>query len=100
MRRSGALLKMSASGSVRGTTKSGEAAAVSRECLAARTGVAIMDASTLGKCIQVDAATFLDWVYTTWVVDAEGRSLPLRPDARRTALWDDGVTTRIGDSAI
>ncbi len=37
-----------------------------RECLAARNGVAIMDASTLGKIdIQgPDAATFLDWVYT------------------------------------
>ncbi|GGL89313.1 hypothetical protein GCM10011594_06100 [Nakamurella endophytica] len=41
--------------------------AVARECLAARTGVAFMDASTLGK-IDVqgpDAGTFLDRIYTT-----------------------------------
>ncbi|MCY4058549.1 MAG: 2Fe-2S iron-sulfur cluster-binding protein, partial [Gammaproteobacteria bacterium] len=40
--------------------------AVNRECLAARDGVAIMDASTLGKIdIQgADAAEFLDRVYT------------------------------------
>ena len=41
-------------------------AAVLRECAAARTGVACMDASTLGK-IDVqgpDAAEFLDLIYT------------------------------------
>ncbi|MDT8912882.1 FAD-dependent oxidoreductase [Amycolatopsis sp. PS_44_ISF1] len=43
------------------------AAAVLRECRAARTGVALMDGSTLGK-IDVqgpDAAVFLDLLYTT-----------------------------------
>ncbi|GAA1971218.1 2Fe-2S iron-sulfur cluster-binding protein [Amycolatopsis minnesotensis] len=42
------------------------AAAVRRECVAARTGVALMDGSTLGKIDVVgpDAAAFLNLVYT------------------------------------
>ena len=53
-------------------------AAVLREGLAVRTGVGVMDASTLGKIDVVgpDAATFLDRMYTNRDVDAtaSGRS--------------------------
>jgi sarcosine oxidase, subunit alpha len=72
--------------------------AVNRECLAARNGVAIMDASTLGKIdIQgPDAATFLNWVYTNaWLKLAVGRSrYGLMLDENGMAM-DDGVTTRL-----
>lgn len=75
-------------------------AAVNRECLAARNGVAIMDASTLGK-IDIkgrDAAEFLNRVYTNnWKKLAIGRcryGLMLGEDGM---VMDDGVTTRIGD---
>ena len=85
--------RTSASGSGRGTSRRpGEDlhAAVARECLAARNGVGIMDASTLGKIdIQgPDAATFLDWVYTNAWAQARRRPLPLRPDARRERHGD------------
>ena len=85
--------RTSASGSGRGTSrKPGEDlhAAVARECLAARNGVGIMDASTLGKIdIQgPDAATLLDWVYTNAWSQARRRPLPLRPDARRERHGD------------
>jgi sarcosine oxidase subunit alpha len=73
--------------------------AVMRECMAAREGVAIMDASTLGKIdIQgPDAATFLDRIYTNMF-----SSLPIgqcryglmcKTDGM---VFDDGVTTRLG----
>ena len=75
--------------------------AVNRECLAARDGVAILDASTLGKIdIQgSDAAAFLDRVYTTGFMRlGVGRcryGLMLREDG---TIFDDGVTARIAES--
>ena len=73
--------------------------AVNRECLAARDGVAIMDASTLGKIdIQgADAAEFLDRIYTTGFRKlGVGRcryGLMLHEDG---TIFDDGVTARLG----
>jgi sarcosine oxidase subunit alpha len=74
--------------------------AVNRECLAVRNGVAIFDASTLGK-IDVrgpDAARFLNRVYTNaWTRLGIGRcryGAMLREDGM---LMDDGVTTRLGN---
>ena len=59
--------------------------AVDRECLAARDGVAILDASTLGKIdIQgADAHVFLDRIYTTGFRRLERRALPIRTHAAR-----------------
>ncbi len=80
--------------------RSGESmrAAVDRECLAARNGAAIMDASTLGK-IDVrgpDAGEFLDRIYTNgWKKLGVGRcryGLMLGEDGM---VMDDGVTTRL-----
>lgn len=75
--------------------------AVNRECLAARNGVAIMDASTLGKIdIQgPDATTFLNWVYTNaWSKLAVGRCrYGLMLDENGMAM-DDGVTTRLAEN--
>jgi sarcosine oxidase subunit alpha len=75
------------------------AAAVRRECIAARSGVAILDASTLGK-IEIqgpDAAEFLNRIYTnSWSKLAVGRcryGLMLGEDGM---VMDDGVTTRLG----
>ncbi len=74
--------------------------AVDRECLAARNGVGILDASTLGK-IDVrgrDAAEFLNRVYTNaWAKLGIGRcryGLMLKDDGM---VMDDGVTTRLAD---
>jgi len=73
--------------------------AVRRECLAARQGVAIMDASTLGKIdIQgPDAAVFLDRIYTNIFSSLpEGQchyGLMCKVDGM---VFDDGVTTRLG----
>ncbi len=74
--------------------------AVNRECLAARNGVAIMDASTLGK-IDVrgpDAAAFLDRIYTnSWSALAVGRcryGLMLGEDGM---VMDDGVSARLAE---
>ena len=73
-------------------------AAVARESRAARTGVGLFDASTLGKIdIQgPDAAAFLDRVYTNdWSDLAIGRcryGLMLGEDGM---VMDDGVTARI-----
>ncbi len=75
--------------------------AVNRECLAARDGVAIVDASTLGKIdIQgADAAEFLDRVYTTGFRKLGiGRcryGLMLHEDG---TIFDDGVTARLADN--
>jgi sarcosine oxidase subunit alpha len=77
-----------------------EDAAVLRECTAARTGVAAMDASTLGR-IDVqgpDAGEFLDRLYTN-------RMSSLRPGAGRYGLmcgadgmvFDDGVALRLAE---
>ncbi|MEV6156674.1 2Fe-2S iron-sulfur cluster-binding protein [Nonomuraea sp. NPDC052129] len=74
--------------------------AVLRECRAARTGVAAMDASTLGK-IDVrgaDAGEFLDRIYTNVY-----STLPVgscRYGVMCTAdgmVFDDGTTTRLAD---
>jgi sarcosine oxidase subunit alpha len=73
--------------------------AVRRECVAAREGVAVMDASTLGKIdIQgPDAAVFLDRIYTNMFSTLpEGQcryGLMCKADG---IVFDDGVTTRLG----
>ncbi|MCK2219849.1 2Fe-2S iron-sulfur cluster-binding protein [Actinomadura sp. ATCC 31491] len=74
--------------------------AVRRECRAARTGVAAMDASTLGK-IDIrgaDAGAFLDRIYTnlysTLPVGACRYGLMCGADGM---VLDDGTTTRLGD---
>ncbi|MBS1917839.1 MAG: (2Fe-2S)-binding protein [Bacteroidetes bacterium] len=73
--------------------------AVRRECIAAREGVAVMDASTLGKIdIQgPDAAVFLDRIYTNMFSNLpEGQcryGLMCKADG---IVFDDGVTTRLG----
>ncbi|MYA16737.1 MAG: sarcosine oxidase subunit alpha family protein [Gammaproteobacteria bacterium] len=75
--------------------------AVNRECLAARDGVAILDASTLGKIdIQgTDAAEFLDRVYTIGFrrlgVGRCRYGLMLREDG---TIFDDGVTARLAEN--
>src|ERR687897_142528 len=72
--------------------------AVPRECAAARTGVAVMDATTLGKIdIQgPDAGIFLDRVYTNMFsalkVGSCRYGLMCRADGM---VIDDGVTSRI-----
>ncbi|MEU6172207.1 2Fe-2S iron-sulfur cluster-binding protein [Streptantibioticus parmotrematis] len=76
------------------------AAAVARECRAAREGVAFMDASTLGKIdVQgADAGVFLDRLYTNMIST-------LRPGRIRYGVMcradgmvlDDGTVLRIAD---
>ena len=74
---------------------------MNRECLAARNGVAITDASTLGKIdIQgPDAPVFLNRVYTNaWLKLPVGRcryGLMLGEDGM---VMDDGVTARLGEN--
>ncbi|SDG94110.1 2Fe-2S iron-sulfur cluster-binding protein [Nonomuraea jiangxiensis] len=75
-------------------------AAVLRECRAARTAVAAMDASTLGK-IDIrgsDAGAFLDRIYTnmysTLPVGACRYGLMCGADGM---VFDDGTTTRLAD---
>jgi sarcosine oxidase subunit alpha len=75
-------------------------AAVARECRQARTGVAMMDASTLGK-IEVqgpDAGELLNRVYTNAFkklpVGAARYGVMCRPDGM---VFDDGVTLRLAD---
>ncbi len=73
--------------------------AVRRECVAARQGVAVMDASTLGKIdIQgPDAGLFLDRIYTNMFSTLpEGQcryGMMCKTDG---IVFDDGVTTRLG----
>jgi sarcosine oxidase, subunit alpha len=75
--------------------------AVKRECIAARNGVAVMDASTLGKIdIQgVDAGIFLDRIYTnvfsTLPIGQCRYGLMCKADG---IVFDDGVTTRLGQN--
>lgn len=76
------------------------AAAVVRECRAARTGVAMMDASTLGK-IEVqgpDAGEFLNRIYTNAFkklpVGSARYGVMCKPDGM---IFDDGVTLRLAD---
>jgi sarcosine oxidase subunit alpha len=73
---------------------------VLRECRAAREGVAMMDASTLGK-IEVagpDAAVLLDRLYTnmmsTLKVGACRYGVMCRPDGM---VFDDGTVSRLAD---
>jgi sarcosine oxidase subunit alpha len=75
-------------------------AAVDRECRQARTGVAMMDASTLGK-IEVsgpDAGEFLNRVYTNGfkklAVGSARYGVMCKPDGM---MFDDGVTLRLAD---
>jgi sarcosine oxidase subunit alpha len=74
--------------------------AVRRECLAARDGAALLDASTLGK-IEVsgpDAARFLDRMYINrWQTLGVGRcryGVMCREDGM---VFDDGVGARLAD---
>ncbi|MEY9930771.1 sarcosine oxidase subunit alpha [Catenulispora sp. GP43] len=75
-------------------------AAVSRECRAARGGVAVMDASTLGKIDVVgpDAGVFLDRVYTNGfaklAVSSARYGVMCRADGM---VFDDGVTLRLAE---
>jgi sarcosine oxidase subunit alpha len=74
--------------------------AVLRECAAARTGVALMDATTLGKIdLQgPDVGVFLDRVYTntfsTLKVGSCRYGLMCRADGM---VFDDGVTSRLAE---
>ena len=76
-------------------------AAVLRECAAVRAGVGVMDASTLGKIdIQgPDAAEFLDRIYTnvfsSLKVGASRYGFMCGVDGM---VFDDGVTTRLGEN--
>ena len=77
--------------------------AVQRECLAARTGVGMLDASTLGKILVKgpDAGKFLDLLYTNMMSS-------LKPGKCRYGLMcnengflvDDGVVARIDDETF
>lgn len=75
-------------------------AAVNRECLAVRSGVGMLDASTLGK-IDVqgpDATTFLEYIYTHDIAKLKpGRcayGIMLGEDGM---VKDDGVMARLGE---
>jgi len=77
------------------------AAAVKRECEAVGNGVGIADASTLGKLDLrgPDVATVLNWVYTNAWSRLETRrcryGLMLGENGM---VFDDGVTTKLGDN--
>ncbi|MER8186090.1 2Fe-2S iron-sulfur cluster-binding protein [Kitasatospora sp. NPDC094015] len=74
--------------------------AVQRECRAARTAVAVLDASTLGKIdvIGPEAGAFLDRVYTNGfaglAVGSARYGVMCRTDG---TVLDDGVTVRLAD---
>jgi sarcosine oxidase subunit alpha len=75
-------------------------AAVARECRVARTGVAMMDATTLGK-IEIwgpDAGEFLNRIYTNAFkklpVGSARYGVMCRPDGM---IFDDGVTLRLAE---
>ena len=76
-------------------------AAVARECLAARRGVAVMDASTLGK-IQIDgpdAREFLNRIYSNaWSQLAPGKCRYGLMLDENGMVMDDGVTACIHDT--
>jgi sarcosine oxidase subunit alpha len=76
-------------------------AAVARECRAARQGVAMMDATTLGK-IEVwgsDAGEFLNRIYTNGFkklkVGSARYGVMCKPDGM---IFDDGVTLRLAEN--
>ena len=76
-------------------------AAVQRECKAVREKVGILDASTLGKIdIQgKDSAWLLNMVYTNaWSKLETGRSRYGLMLNEHGMVFDDGVTTRIGEN--
>jgi sarcosine oxidase subunit alpha len=74
---------------------------VTRECIAVRTGVGVMDASTLGKIEVVgpDAGAFLDRMYTnamsTLAVGSIRYGLMLGLDGM---VFDDGVAMRLAEN--
>ncbi len=75
--------------------------AVDRECLAVRTGVGILDASTLGKIdIQgPDAREFLNRIYTNaWMKLAVGKCRYGLMCGEDGMIMDDGVTACLGDN--
>ena len=75
-------------------------AAVRRECEAARTSVAYMDASTLGKIdIQgPDAAEFLDLVYTNLISSLKVGSVRYGAMCHSDGMiFDDGTVMRLAD---
>ena len=74
------------------------AAAVRRECLAARRGAAMMDATTLGKIdIQgPDAAAFLDMIYSNNIASLQpGRARYAMMLHETGMIYDDGVCARL-----
>ena len=74
--------------------------AVNRECLATRNAIGILDATTLGKIdIQgPDAAELLDRIYTNnWKSLKVGRCRYGLMCGEDGMLFDDGVTTRLGE---
>jgi sarcosine oxidase, subunit alpha len=78
-------------------------AAVARECVAARSGCGIFDATTLGKIEVVgkDAVTFMNRLYVNaWNSLAVGRcryGILLRDDG---FVYDDGVVARISEDVF
>jgi sarcosine oxidase subunit alpha len=75
--------------------------AVQRECLAARSHVGILDATTLGKIdIQgKDAAKLLNMVYTNaWSKLGVGKCRYGLMLNEHGMVFDDGVTTRLGEN--
>lgn len=75
-------------------------AAVLRECDAARTGVAVMDASTLGKIeiVGPDAALFLNRIYTNGFAKlAVGKARYGMMCTADGMVFDDGVTMRLAE---
>ncbi len=77
------------------------AEAVRCECIAARSGAGIMDATTLGK-IDVqgpDAAAFLDIVYTNNISSLQPGRARYGMMLRETGMiYDDGVCARLGEN--
>ncbi|MEE9336282.1 MAG: sarcosine oxidase subunit alpha family protein [Granulosicoccaceae bacterium] len=75
--------------------------AVARECMAVRTAVGMMDASTLGK-IDIcgpDSAEFLNRVYTnSWLKLGIGKCRYGLMLNEQGYVFDDGVTTRLGEN--
>jgi sarcosine oxidase subunit alpha len=75
-------------------------AAVRRECRAARTGVSMMDASTLGK-IEVqgpDAGAFLDLLYTNVISTLRVGFIRYGVMCRLDGMiFDDGTVARLAD---
>ncbi|RED48541.1 sarcosine oxidase subunit alpha [Aestuariispira insulae] len=76
-------------------------AAVQRECKQVRETVGMMDASTLGKIdIQgPDAAEFLNMIYTNaWLKLGVGKARYGLMCNEHGMVFDDGVTTRLGEN--